>query len=300
MSPKLADAPVTSRARLARTIETVTIPAAKRRPAAYGPRRIALTAAVVLAAMALGLVAGAWQWGRYETRSHAVEAQAAAEGKPVADLEELIDRDAQGPGEADWRTATVTGALDADSVMELRGRSVQNTASLQYLAWVHTASGRTVLVNLGWQPRSTAAAPVLPNEQVTVTGVVRAVEADNGRPGTRITPLQMNGIEGEVIPAYVMATSTCGASGCIEGLEPVPMPNLSLGPHLSYALQWWLLTVVAAPLGVWITRRDALHERERDAADAADAGAPSPRKPAKASKASKQKPPTDEEIEDAL
>lgn len=294
MGPKLADAPVTSRPRLARTIETVTIPAAKHRPAAYGPRRIALTATVVLAAMALGLVAGQWQWGRYETRSQAVKAQAAAEGKPVADLEEMIDPDAQGPGDADWRTATVTGMLDSNSVMELRGRSVENTASLQYLAWVHTPSGRTVMVNLGWQPRSTATDPVLPHEQVTVTGVVRAFEADNGRPGTRITPLQMNGIDGEVIPAYLMATSTCGDSGCLEGLEPVPMPNLSLGPHLSYALQWWLLTVVAAPLGIWITRRDALHERERDAADA---GSPSPRTSATAPKKTRL---TDEEIEDAL
>jgi len=294
MSPKLADAPVTSRARLARTIETVTIPAAKRRPAAYGPRRIALTAAVVLAAMALGLVAGAWQWGRYETRSHAVEAQAAAEGKPVADLEELIDRDAQGPGEADWRTATVTGALDADSVMELRGRSVQNTASLQYLAWVHTASGRTVLVNLGWQPRSGATAPTLPPGEVTVTGIVRAFEEDNGKPGTRVTPVQMNGIDGEVVQAYLMATSTCGANGCVEGLEPAPIPSLSLGPHLSYALQWWLLTAVAAPLGVWLTRRDALHERERAAVAASPQSQPPP------PKRSKKRRLTDEEIEDAL
>ncbi|WP_291378531.1 SURF1 family protein [Demequina sp.] len=269
-------------------------PAENPRPAAYRPGRIALTAIAVLAAMALGLVAGSWQWNRYETRSDAVDAQAAAKGKPIADLEAIVAPGALGPGDAEWRTATVTGVLDPTSVVELRGRSVDNTASLQYLAWVHTQSGRTVLVNLGWQPRSGATAPTLPPGEVTVTGIVRAFEEDNGKPGTRVTPVQMNGIDGEVVQAYLMATSTCGANGCVEGLEPAPIPSLSLGPHLSYALQWWLLTAVAAPLGVWLTRRDALHERERAAVAASPQSQPPP------PKRSKKRRLTDEEIEDAL
>lgn len=294
MAPKLADAPVPSRARLARTIETVTSPATKHRPAAYRPRRIVLTVIAVLAAMALGLIAGNWQWARYETRSQAVEAQAAAEGKPVAALVDLVGRDADGPGGAEWRVATVTGVLDPTTVTELRGRSVNNTASLQYLVWIRTDSGRSVLVNLGWQARSGATPPTLRREEVTATGIVRAFEADNGRPGTRVNPAQMDGVDGEVAQAFLMASSTCGAAGCLDSLEPVPAPDLSLGPHLSYALQWWLLTAVAAPLGIWITRRDALHERERDAAEA---GVPGPRKPTKAPKKTRL---TDEEIEDAL
>ena len=295
MGPKLADAPITSRTRLARTIETVTSPSAKHRPAAYRPMRIALTVIVVLAAMALGLVAGTWQWDRYETRSHALAGQAAAQGKPVASLEDLIDRDAAGPGDAEWRTATVTGVINPASLTELRGRRVQNTASLQYLVWIHTDTGRTAMVNLGWQPRSEATPPALPSGRVTVTGIVRSFEEDNGKPGTRITPSQMNGIDGEVVQGYLMAKATCGQAGCLDVLKPVPTPSLSLGPHLSYAFQWWLLTAVAAPLGILITRRDALHERERDGTEP---GAPSPRKPPTPAK--KQRRPSDEEIEDAL
>jgi cytochrome oxidase assembly protein ShyY1 len=276
----------------------VTSTVVKLRPAAYRPRRIALTVIVVLAAMVLGVIAGAWQWGRYEARAEALAGQAAAEGKPVANLEDLIDPGALEPGAAQWRTATVTGVLDPASLTELRGRSIDNTASLQYLAWIHTQTGRSVLVNLGWQPRTGATPPTLPGEPVTVTGIVRAFEEDNGKPGTRINPLQMSGIDGEVVQGYLMARSTCGASGRASSLEPVPTPSLSLGPHVSYALQWWLLAAVAAPLGIGITRRDAHHEREREAAAA---GAPSPRKPPKAPKVPKQgRSPTDEEIEDAL
>jgi cytochrome oxidase assembly protein ShyY1 len=303
MGPKLADAPCPARLRLARTIKTVTTPAPSIRPAAYRPARIIATVLVVVAAMALGLVAGKWQWGRYETKVQAVDAQAAAEGKPVADIEDLIDRDATDPGDADWRTATVTGSFDPDSLTELRGRSVDNTATLQYLVWVRTPSGRAVMVNLGWQPRSHATPPTLRAERITVTGVVRAFESDNGRPGTRITPTQMSSVDGEVIPAYLMARSTCGPAGCLDGVEPVPTPSLSLGPHLSYALQWWLLTVVAAPLGIWVTRRDALHERERarETADAGGAeGTPAPAAKMRGKPAKKRRTPTDEEVEDAL
>lgn len=301
MGPKLADAAVTSCTRLARTIDTVTSTASQRRPAAYRPRRVAITALAVLAAMALGIVAGNWQWNRYETKLHAANAQAAAQGKPVADLESLIDRDAVGPGSAEWRTATVTGVLDSDALLELRGRRVDNQASLQYLTWLHTPSGRSVLINLGWQPRSGATAPTLPDGSVTITGIVRAFEADNGRPGTRITPNQMSGVDGDVIPAYLMARSTCDSSGCLRSLEPTPMPDLSLGPHLSYALQWWLLTAVAAPLGIWVTRRDALHERERQGVEDGQPESSAPPKPPKAPKRARQRrEPTDEEIEDAL
>nr|WP_255633432.1 SURF1 family protein [Demequina sp. TTPB684] len=244
--------------------------------------------------MALGLVAGAWQWGRYDARADAAAAQEAAEGKPVAELEELVSVDTGGPEDAQWRTATVTGLLDPDSVVELRGRTVNRTASLQYLAWMRTEAGRAVLVNLGWQPRTAAATdPSLPAGEVTVTGVVRSFEADNGKPGTRINPAQMPSVDQPVVPAYVMATSVCTASDCVEELEPVPIPSLSLGPHLSYALQWWLLTAVAAPLGVWLTRRDALHERERAQEGGDDAATPR-------RKRSPKRRPTDEEIEDAL
>ena len=283
--------------RLARTIKTVTSTAHDQRPAAYRPARIALTVVAVIAAMALGLVAGKWQWGRYETKHAAVAAQAAADGAPVVDLLTLMTTDDPGPGPAAWREVTVTGILEREQVVELRGRSVDSTASLQYLTWLHTACGQTVLINLGWAPRSSATALTLPAGEVTVAGIVRAFEADNGKPGTRITPHQMDSIDGEVIQAYVMAQSTCAADACVAGLSAVPMPELSLGPHLSYAMQWWLLTVVAAPLGFWITRRDAQHERERDAEGSE---APAPRARTRTATGGKPRRPTDEEIEDAL
>jgi len=256
---------------------------------------------VVLAMMTLGLIAGRWQWGRYETKDHALKAHDHAAGLPTVPLDSILTAQDEEPGDAAWRTVTVTGVIDASDLVELRGRSVDSTASIQYLAWVHTEKGETVLVNLGWTSRSEPTTPEIPDGPVTVTGTVRAFEGDNGKPGTRITPTQMGGVDGEVVQAYVMAESACGADACVEGIAPVPLPDLSLGPHLSYAMQWWLLMVAAAPVAVWLTIRDARLERERDSESASPAATGKPAaKPARHATPAKRRGPSDEEIEDAL
>ncbi len=273
------------------------------RPAAYAPRRIALTVVIVLALMAIGLIAGRWQWGRYETKSHALHAQQAATGMPTVPLESIMTTADAGPGAADWRTATVKGEIDNKHLVQLRGRTVDSNATIQYLAWIHTSGqGPSVLLDLGWTPRSQPSTPDIPSGVVTVTGTVRAFESDNGKPGTRIVPSQVPGADGEHFGAYLMVTSACGTSGCLKGVTPVPLPQLSLGPHLSYAMQWWLLLVGAAPVALWLTVRDAKLERERLAAGE-DPSAPKRKDKAKAEpprRPAKRVQPSDEEIEDAL
>lgn len=284
-----------------------------------------LTALAVLAVIALGLVAGRWQWGRYETKSHALAAQDRAQSLAPAPLGALLTP-GEDAGDVQWRVATASGTLDAGSLTEVRGRSVDDTPSLQYVAWLRVDDGTSVLVNLGWTPRAQAVAPDLPDGPVTVEGVLRSLEPDNGKPGTRISPAQVPGGGRGAIDAYLMATSACGTAGCVEGLEPVPSPDLSLGPHLSYALQWWLLALAAAPIGVVVTRRDAALERERWEAEAsgeggtggtselAEAAAPAGRAPTAAATGGESAParrrrgslwgrhdgPSDEDIEDAL
>lgn len=271
--------------------------------AAYSPRRIALTVVIVLAFMALGLVAGKWQWGRYETKSHALHAQQRAAELPTVPLESIMSTDDVAPGTAEWRKVTVTGVIAPTDLAQLRGRTIDTTASIQYLAWIHTSpKGQTVLLDLGWTPRDQPTVPRIPSGVVTVTGTVRAFESDNGKPGTRITPTQMGSIDGAVFGAYLTVDSACGASGCLSGTTPVPLPELSLGPHLSYAMQWWLLLVVSAPVGVWLTVRDARLERERLRGGAEPTQhAPKERAVSEPRRVpAKRARPSDEEIEDGL
>jgi cytochrome oxidase assembly protein ShyY1 len=65
----------------------------------------------------------------------------------------------------------------------------------------------------------------------------------------------------DVYPGYVDLVSSDPAQAA--GLTPIPLPELSEGPHLSYALQWVLFAGVAVVGFVLLIRR------ERDYADSA-------------------------------
>jgi len=264
--------------------------------------RLALTVLIVLVLSALCVLAGRWQYGRYVTKADAMAAYDAAQAQPPAAVEDVAAPGGDAlPDGAEWREVTVTGVIDADSVVALRNRPVDSVAALQYLAWMRTDDGAAVLVNLGWAPveedtatRSSLMA-ALTGQSVTVAGTLRSFEEDDGRRdsgATRITPVEMGdpGTD-SVVPGYVLVEAPCAGLCDEDGpLGEVPLPTLSLGPHLSYAWQWWAFSLLV-PVGAWmLTQRDL--ELKRD---------PSGRTPrAPQPRPRRRREPTDEEIEDAL
>ena len=269
---------------------------------------IALAVVITLAVIALGIVAGKWQYGRYQTRAAAVEAFEAAEGKPSVDIAALIasgDLAASDSGSAgaltgppfpEWRTVSVEGTFDQGSVTALRGRTVDGVATLQYLAWFDTLDG-ALLVNVGWAPRDDALEVTLPAGTLLIEGILRNQEHDDGREGEGATRIVANQVPHgdptasypEPLPGWLMLREPCEDSGCLEtALQPVPVPQLGLGPHLSYAFQWWLLALMAPLATFALLRRDARLERESVTEAVATASKRRPRRP------------SDEEIEDAL
>jgi cytochrome oxidase assembly protein ShyY1 len=247
--------------------------------------------------MVLGIVAGRWQFERYEARADALRASEAAQGLPVVPWDEVVG-DGETLGAAEWRVVTVRGRFDAASLTALRGRTVEREASLQYLAWLVTDTG-AVLVNTGWVPRDSGEVISLPTGEVEITGIVRAQEADDGKRGdgaTRITAQQLPAPSGPAYPGWLMVRDPCTAEGCLgTALQPVPAPQLSLGPHLSYAFQWWLLAAAAPVITVAVLRKDARHGRERDRLETDEQ---TPQAAPKRRTVPRQL--SDEEIEDAL
>ncbi len=266
---------------------------------------MALAVVITLAVMALGVVAGKWQYGRHVFRSEAIHAHEAAQALPTADIATLLGPADAATGDAQWRHVSATGHFDPDSLTALRSRSVDGTASLQYLAWFLTDAG-AVLVNTGWVPRTDADVPILPSGDLTIGGVMREQEEDDGRRGegaTRITAAQMPPASADALPGWIMLREPCVPEGCLDtALQPVPEPQLGLGPHLSYAYQWWLLTVIAPVAAVLILRRDAQHERAAlSTLEASNGGAPPPRSnEPKTPRRRRLRDTTDEDYEDAL
>ena len=273
------------------------------------PARRALgIAALVLAALAISallIIAGRWQWGRHETRSHTLAAFEAAAVMPVAPLPELVsapltpsDPDAL-PAGSEWRGATASGTFVLDSLTILRNRAIEGARVSEYLAWFDTDEG-ALLVLVGWGPLGAGAeAPQLPQGRVEIEVLLRNQEPDDGKRGdgaTRIVAGRMPPSLRPALAGYGVLRGECDAACEASYGRRVPDPQLSLGPHLAYAVQWYGLAVVA-PLGVAMLLARGRGEAGPNEPGPTHASGPARRRPARLNSA---RGPTDEEIEDAL
>jgi cytochrome oxidase assembly protein ShyY1 len=154
--------------------------------------------------------------------------------------------------------------------------------------------GSAVLVNRGWIEAGGDLTrfpdvPAPPRGKVTVTGRVMADETSQasgikdkrGLPPRQVMLInsrqQAAALDRPVLRGYLQLTATSPKSA---GRQPQPVPepdHSSIGPHMAYAVQWWLFAA-AVPFG-WATlvrreRRDRLAESAANAAASSTANAP--------------------------
>jgi len=200
---------------------------------------------------------GQWQYHRHQARAAeiaAFEAGQAAQPSPLNAA--LPDAAVTFPDAARWRTATVSGTFATDSLTWLRNRPVGGAPATHALAWFVTDDGRALLVDAGWVQAEASQRPTLPAEHLTLTVTLRPTEDDNGTPGTRITPVQMPAPPASAVPGYGVLAQACqDPCGALPGLKVTPLPQLGLGAHMAYTIQWYMLAVAAPVIGfVWIRR----------------------------------------------
>ena len=236
-----------------------------------------------------------WQLGkdddiveRNELITHAYE----ADPQPV---EDLVD-DNGAIKDDEWSRATLHGHyLPQDEVL-LRLRPVDSGPSYQSLVPFRTDSGLTILVNRGWVKAGEANAvpdiPDAPSGETTLTGMIRADEAEHqSAPIKQEGYQQVYSIHTEQIASLIdapLAHDYIQLSADQPGvLNPMPIPQLDRGNHLSYGYQWIAFGIMA-PLGlgyfVWSEIRERRRLREEEEALAAlDADASTPSEPEDAS-----------------
>lgn len=232
-----------------------------------------------------------WQLGkdddiveRNELITHAYE----ADPQPV---EDLVDDNGAIKND-EWSRATLHGHyLPQDEVL-LRLRPAESGPSYQSLVPFRTDSGLTILVNRGWVKAGEGNAvpdiPDAPSGETTLTGMIRADEAQH-----QTAPIKQEGyqqvysIHTEQISSLIdapLAHDYIQLSADQPGvLNPMPIPQLDRGNHLSYGYQWIAFGIMA-PLGlgyfVWSEIRERRRLREEEEALAAlDADASTPSVP---------------------
>ncbi|MET9960870.1 SURF1 family protein [Streptomyces sp. NPDC006326] len=234
---------------------------------------------------------GFWQYHRHEHRVAQNELIASnLTAKPVP-MARMSSPGHVVPRSDYWRAVTATGTYDSAHEVVVRMRtSNDDKVGFQVLTPLVLGDGRVVLVNRGWvpggdDPRAYPPVPAAPTGEVTVTGRLKADETSGasgikdrkGLPERQVMLInsaqQAESLGKPVLGGYLELTAPVPADG---KPEPVAEPDHdSIGPHMAYAVQWWLFAS-AVPLG-WLV---LVRREKRDREAAAAAGGSPEREPA--------------------
>ncbi|MER5184251.1 SURF1 family protein [Streptomyces sp. NPDC002896] len=250
---------------------------------------------VILTLVTLALIPtmvelGFWQLHRHEHRvAQNKLISDALSAKPVP-VEQLTSPGHTVPHSELYRRVTATGTYDtAHEVVVRRRTNSDDEVGFHVLTPFILDDGRVLLVNRGWIPADgpQTAFPKIPapaKGEVTVTGRLMADEttAESGIKNVQGLPdRQIMLISGGQLAKSLGGREVLG--GYIEQVSPEPKggsPELiaepdhsSIGPHMAYAVQWWLFAA-GVPVGwVVLVRRE---RRDRAEAAARPAETPAP------------------------
>lgn len=234
---------------------------------------------------------GFWQRDRLEQRREfnaLVTARADAPAMPVDDVVGPPGDEAA-PGDLEWRAVTAEGTYLADEQVLIVNRSQNGAAGVNVVTPLQLDDGRLLIVNRGFVPGAGLDAPAPPAGEVQVAGSLRRSQERGFGQVTDpaegdLTEMQRIDVPrlAAQLPAPTIGVYLDLAVSQPEQVPPfpVPAPDLSEGPHLSYMLQWWFFSGCVAVGWVVATRR-SIRTRRAAAADAtvptmADDGTPPP------------------------
>lgn len=223
-----------------------------------------LAGCIALAVVFVNL--GQWQLNRLDQR-HAqndrVTQARGAEPTPVADV---FHTDAAPAKRTLFRQVKAVGRYDASHEYLVRGRTVGDRAGLFVLTPLVTVDGPTLLVVRGFVASSSAGATVAPEVpapqagEVTVVGRVRSPESgatQEARIGDYRSVKRINtarlarNLDGTAYRGYVELVDAP------DGLVAIPEPPVEEGPHLAYAVQWFLFAgLLFIGYGVYARREE--------------------------------------------
>jgi cytochrome oxidase assembly protein ShyY1 len=241
-----------------------------------------LTALAMAALFAVGCYfLGQWQWHRHEAkaaRADRIERHYGASPVPLSQV--MPGPGADLPKALEWTRVTATGRYAATGAMLVRNRPNNGVFGYEVVVPLRLTGGSTLLVDRGWIPNGRTAAepsrtPATPAGEVTVTGWLRLGEPSLGRqlPAGQLASINLseasramaqssNPLSG-LYGAYLIGRTETGAPGtAIARAQALAPPDTGKGPHLAYAVQWWLAAPVGFVLILVGARREHLDNQE--------------------------------------
>ena len=220
---------------------------------------------------------GFWQLRRLDEkrdRNALIEARAEQPVTPVGELLDPADGDAAVDA-VRHRSVTATGTYDDGATATVRNRTQDGVPGAWLLTPVRLADGERVGVIRGFvgltSDGDTVTAPA-PEGEVTVRGQVVDPGRLDGTAPRDVDPLLDSG-DG-ILPALVRADESDPpepraadpAAPDPAAIVPVAPPELSEGPHLGYAVQWFIFSTIAV-VGYPLVLRGVVARRGKEVDD---------------------------------
>ena len=236
--------------------------------------------AVLLAALCVRL--GIWQLDRWHQRRAGNAVVTGNIARPPVPVDTLLAPRTPVDRRDQWRRVTATGRYDVAHQLLARDRSYDGRLGYQVLTPLVTARGTALLVDRGWVPFGAAAtsAPDVPQPlagEVTVTGRVRRSEPrgawgarSDRAPAGQVVRIDLVAIGRQApYPLYGgwVELTAQRPPNPTDLPAPLPPPEVSDGPHLAYAVQWFLFAGIAIVGWGYLTWGEA--HAPRRASDAA-------------------------------
>ena len=200
------------------------------------------------------ILLGEWQFDRREYAQQQIallNANYDVDPVPLTSIASSVDADLD---DTKWRSVLLTGTYVTGDVTYVRNRVKQSTIGFEQLVPFTLTTGETIVVNRGWLPadakyEAPRVSPPPPSGDVTVIArlypdepVVAGRSAPEGQVATINVESITGGIDGPVFAgwyAQLVSEDPEVATGSLWS-----RPLLDEGPHLSYALQWYVFALM--------------------------------------------------------
>lgn len=195
-----------------------------------------------------------WQFDRYHQRiDRNKDFVTAVAGVPIP-----IENVSQLNNLKQWGKVSLSGQyLDAESKL-VRKRYLKNSLGFWVLTPFQLTNKEIILVNRGWIPSANSstselAIPNSPTQQALIEGYLQPMEKFKANPAdlpsNQINDINIEKFQGNIYPNFYVQIGKSNPAEKDIGI--IYLPEVSNGPHLSYAIQW-ILFALLLPIGWYV------------------------------------------------
>lgn len=229
---------------------------------------------LALFAVATCIKLGFWQYDRYQLRHSLTSQIISALDRRALELTSTNQSNVK-----PWLKVRISGKYSVHNQMLSRGHYFNNQYGLEVLSLFIPSDSLIppIWVDRGWIPTTKGAdqlpaKPAPPNGIVTIEGILREYDDPAEARGVlfalpaprigRIDEVTLQKVfPGETLHYYLKINTNVATTSTIDdghALDVAPLAPPGQGPHLAYAIQWWIFALLI------IGTRIALLKTERD------------------------------------